>query len=705
MSVENQEADRAFALGLTHHQAGRLNDAEDLYRKALDLVPTHADALHLYGVLRAQSGDFTLAADLVERALAAQPENADVWCNLGAIYRRAGDLGRATQMLTRAIQLDPNLADAHNNLGNVLHTQHRWHDALGSYQKALELAPTVDSLCNASIVLLYLGQISNAETLTRRAEQLEPNNPLVQACMGSVLSAVGRLPEAVAAYRQCLELDPSNVDARYNLGVTLEQQGDWTGALESYRATLVSDPAYIRAMSATLFMQRRLCEWDGTRELFSQVLDAIDQGRRGITPFSFLAEDSTPAQQLACARLWSADIEGTVGPAVEAAAPSGKGASDRITVGYVSSGFGDQPTSRLAVELFEHHDKMRFRTIAYSTRRHPDSPLKRRVHDAFEEWVDAESLSRQALSQRIIADGVDVLVDMRGYQDQAVSEVFAMRSAPVQVSFLSFPATMGADFMDYIVVDPFVAPTNQQENFAEQFAYLPHCYQPNDTQRRLPDQRPSRAQMGLPDNGFVFCCFNNSYKISPEVFDSWMRILESVDDSVLWLLNMNPAASVTDKLRREAAARGISGDRLIIAERMPHAEYLGCLAVADLFLDTWPYTAHTTASDALWAGCPVLTRAGESFAGRVAGSIVHTVGLSELVVDSAADYETIAVQLARQPERLAGFREGLVKARDSSPLFDMTRYTRDFESALEHMVEHQQAGKPPMGFSVDRDTS
>lgn len=700
----DQEADRAFARALTHHQAGRLNDAEELYRKALDLVPTHGDALHLYGVLKAQSGDYTLAADLVERALAAQPENADVWCNLGAIYRRAGNPDRATQMLSQAIQLDPKLADAHNNLGNVLHTQHRWHEALACYQKALELAPTVDSLCNASIVLLHLGQVGNAETLARRAEQAEPDNALVQACMGSVLSAVGRLPEAATAYRKSLGLDPANVDARYNLGVTLEQQGDWSGALEAYRGTLARDPAYTRALSATLFMQRRSCEWDGTQELFSRVLDAIDRRQRGITPFSFLAEDSTAVQQLACGRLWTADIVDTVGPAVEREAPAGRGAGERITVGYVSSGFGDQPTARLAVELFEHHDKERFRTIAYSTRRYPDSPLRQRVRTAFEDWVDAEDLSRQALSQQIVSDGVDVLVDLRGYQDQAVSEVFAMRSAPVQVNFLSFPATMGADFMDYIMVDPFVVTADQQENFAEQLVYLPHCYQPNDTQRRLPDERPTRAQMGLPDEGFVFCCFNNSYKISPAVFDSWMRILESVNGGVLWLLDMNPAASIKDTLRREAAARGVAGQRLVFAERMPHADYLGCFSIADLFLDTWPYTAHTTASDALWAGCPVLTRAGETFAGRVAGSIVRTAGLSELVVDRVAEFEALAIALAREPERLAGLRERLATARDSSPLFDMPRYTRDFESALERMVQQQRAGRPATGFSVDRET-
>ena len=498
MSVENQDADRAFTLALTHHQAGRISDAEEQYQKALDLVPTHADALHLYGVLKAQAGEYAAAADLVEQALAAQPENADVWCNLGAVYRRAGKLDKATQMLTQAIQLDPELADAHNNLGNVLHTQHRWHEALACYQKALQLGPTVDSLCNASIVLLHVGQVQNAETLARRAQQSEPENPLVQACMGSVLSAVGRLPEAVTAYRKSLELDPANVDARYNLGVTLEQQGDWSGALEAYRETLARDVSYTRALSATLFLQRRLCEWDGTGEMFSRVLDAIESHRRGITPFSFLAEDSTPAQQLACARLWTDDIVDAVGPGVEGAAPTGNGAKDRITVGYVSSGFGDQPTARLAVELFEHHDSTRFRTIAYSTRRHKDSPLRRRVRQAFEQWVDAEDLSRQALSEQISADGVDVLVDLRGYQDQAVSEVFAVRSAPVQVNFLSFPATMGADFMDYIVVDPFVVTADQQENFAEQLVYLPHCYQPNDTQRRLPEKRPSRDQLGLP---------------------------------------------------------------------------------------------------------------------------------------------------------------------------------------------------------------
>jgi predicted O-linked N-acetylglucosamine transferase (SPINDLY family) len=233
---------------------------------------------------------------------------------------------------------------------------------------------------------------------------------------------------------------------------------------------------------------------------------------------------------------------------------------------------------------------------------------------------------------------------------------------------------------------------------------LPYCYQPNDTQRRLPEKRPSRVQLGLPEEGFVFCCFNNSYKISPAVFDSWMRILESVEDSVLWLLDMNPGTPMRDRLRSEADARGVAGERLVFAERLPHAEYLACLSVADLFLDTWPYTAHTTASDALWAGCPVLTRAGETFAGRVAGSIVRAADLEELVVDSVADYETAAMRLASEPEQLAQLRERVVRARKDSPLFDMARYTRDFESALERMTEGQRSGRPAMGFSVDLQT-
>jgi predicted O-linked N-acetylglucosamine transferase (SPINDLY family) len=349
-------------------------------------------------------------------------------------------------------------------------------------------------------------------------------------------------------------------------------------------------------------------------------------------------------------------------------------------------------------ELFEHHDRGQFEVIGYSYGRDDGSPMRARLARAFDRFTDIAHLSHREAAARIRADEIDILIDLKGYTANARPQICAFRPAPVQVSYLGYPASVGADFIDYIIVDEIVVPADQQAFFSEKLVHLPNCYQVNDSRREIAATVPSREQCGLPNQGFVFCSFNNSYKITPAFFDMWMRLLNGVPGSVLWLLESNRL--LKSNLRREAAARGVDPDRLVFAPVAPPAEHLARHQHADLFLDNLPCNAHTTASDALWAGPPVLTCCGDTFAGRVAASLLTAIGLPELVTASAEDYERTALALARDPPRLAGLREKLRQRRDTSPAFDLPRFARHIEAAYVRIWENRRDGKRPAGFSV-----
>jgi predicted O-linked N-acetylglucosamine transferase (SPINDLY family) len=349
-------------------------------------------------------------------------------------------------------------------------------------------------------------------------------------------------------------------------------------------------------------------------------------------------------------------------------------------------------------ELFERHDRARFEIYGYSTGRDDGSPLRARLVSAFDHFIDAQALSHAEAAQRIHDDRIDILIDLKGYTGDSRTEILVNRPAPIQVNSLGYPGTMGADFIDYIIADPTTAPLNHQPFYSEAIVDLPHCYQPNDTQRAISATTPSRAACGLPEEGVVFCCFNGAYKLSPPLFDVWMRLLLASPGGVLWLLVS--AEGVKANLRREAEARGVGGERLVFGDVLPLEDHLARHRLADLFLDTAPINAHTTASDALWAGLPVLTILGDSFAGRVAASLVRTVGLPELVAASLADYEAIALELAADPAKLAALKARLATQRGTAPLFDIARYTADLERAYAAMVERWQGGLPPRAFSV-----
>src|ERR1700720_3466238 len=425
------------------------------------------------------------------------------------------------------------------------------------------------------------------------------------------------------------------------------------------------------------------------------LIDMVRQGIR-VPPFYLLPTPASASDQLACAQHW-------IGPA----RPPREAIFDhkdfegreRIRLGYLSGDFHQHAPARLMAELFERHDRTRFEVLAYSYGPDDNSAMRARLASAFDRFVDIGALSHHDAARTIHADRVDILIDLKGYTHHARPAISAYRPAPVQVSYLGYPATMGAGFIDYIIVDSFVVPYSQQPFFSERLVHLPRSYQVNDRRREVADARTSRRDVGLPAEGLVLCSFNNSYKISPVFFDIWMRLLRAVPGSVLWLLEANP--QVAGNLRSEAEKRGVDSGRLIFAPVVPPAEHLGRHRHADLFLDTLPCNAHTTASDALWAGLPVLTCSGDTFAGRVAGSLLTAIGMPELITESLEEYEQIALALAGDPKRLIALRQKLEKNRDAGSLFDLPKCTANLEAAYARMWQTWLSGERPAAFSIE----
>lgn len=723
-----------LANALEYFRAGRFAEAEAAYAEIIAHEPDQFVCLHHLGLIAHQRGEHAAAVRLIERALAVKPDYVEALSNLGAIYRALGDTHASLAAARQAIAVAPDFAQAHSNLGNALEDEGLLDAALAAYKQAASLNPNfVEAHTNYANVLRKLGrhkeataayediiwqrpdsaepyfslgnilkelsQPGKAIDAYRRALALRPDFAEAYTNLGNVLQSQDAYEEALEAYHQALSLRPNLAEAHANMGAALESLGRLKEAISSYRIALDLNPKLL-AIRLWLYHKRRLiCDWDGVEAEERELQVLLSSATEPVHPFPVLSMELGPKTQGHVARCYAAAFAVTP---FEHRREEFTG-SRKLRIGYLSADFCRHATALLVVEMFERHDKSSFEIIAYSHGPDDRSELGTRLRAAFDEFVDLRTMTDDEAAKRIKADRIDILIELKGYTKGARTGISARRPAPVQVSFIGFPGTMGADFIDYIIADPFVLPMHQQSFFSEKIVHLPHCYQPNDTKRQISNITPARAQCGLPEQGFVFCSFNNSYKITPVFFGIWMRLLDAVPGSVLWLLEANTL--VKDNLRLEAVKRGIDPERLIFAARLPSPEHLARHRLADLFLDTLPYNAHTTASDALWAGLPVLTCAGDTFAGRVAGSLLHAIGLPELFATSITDYEAMAVRLAQEPALLQGIRHKLLGNRLKTPLFDIAAYTRNFEAALTQMWETWANGHDPMSFAVSASLS
>ena len=683
-------------IGVLLQMQGRLEQAAAAYHEAVRLRPGYAEAQFNLGTVLHQQHQPEAAEAAYRRVIELAPGIAAGHNNLGTVLKDQGRLDHALAAFDQAIALRADYAEAFYNRATVLQQQARLEEALAAYGRAIALRENyADAVNNAGIVLQELGRASEAINLYRRLLERMPAH--ADACnnLGTGLLAEGRADEARAAFEQALAHQPDFPEAFCNLGNARRELGDLTGAIAAYRDALRLRPDDAGAFSQLIYHRAQACAWDGYEADQEKLVDMARRGIR-VPPFYLLATPASASNQLSCARHWATSISP---PRTALFHHRPRAGRERIRLGYLSGDFHQHATAQLMAELFECHDRDRFEVFAYSYGPDDHGPMRARLAAVFDRFVDIRARSHHEAAELIHAEGVDILVDLKGYTHHARPAISAYRPAPVQVSYLGYPATMGADFIDYIIVDPFVVPSSQQPFFSERLVHLPRSYQVNDRRREVADAHTSRRDVGLPAEGLVLCSFNNSYKISPVFFDVWMRLLRAVPGSVLWLLEANP--QVAGNLRSEAEKRGVDFGRLIFAPRTPPAEHLGRHRHADLFLDTLPCNAHTTASDALWAGLPVVTCCGDTFAGRVAGSLLMAIDMPELVTTSLEEYEQAALALARSPQRLIALRRKLQNNREASALFDLPKLTGNIEAAYARMWQTWLAGQTPAAFSIE----
>ena len=588
-------------------------------------------------------GQFDNVATQINQLLHTYPNSFVLWNLLGAVYTRGRELKSAEPAFRKAVECNPNSSDVHYNLGTNLKRQGKNAEAISSFQHALII---------------------------------KPDHTYAHYNMGNTFKDLDKLDEAIAAYERALAITPDYAEAALNMGLALQDQGKLLQAIDAYRRTLAIKPDYHSAKMYLRHMLGHVCDWQFYHQDQTACLH-LGVNTSAIPTFAMLAIEDNPARQLARSRTWAKERY------KEEPLPLPNRPTllkKRLRVGYFSADFHDHATLHLMAGLLHNHDKSHFDIYLYSYGKHKSECWRKKLEKSGCRFFDCAQETDIQVLTLARTHNLDIAIDLKGYTQDTRSDIFQYRLAPIQVNYLGYPGSMAAKFIDYIVADPVIIPEQQRKHYSESVIYMPNSYQPTDNMRKILHTHTTRADFGLPKEAFIFCCFNNNYKISPYEFDIWMRTLSKVPGSVLWLIRSNKW--VEQNLYREAEARSIDPSRIIFAEKVAHSEHLARHKHADLFLDTFNYNAHTTASDALWTGLPLITKVGDQFAARVSASLLTAVGLPELITTTAEDYETLILDFAQNPEKLIATKQKLTANLMKFPLFDTKLYTKNFERAL-----------------------
>jgi protein O-GlcNAc transferase len=676
---------------------GQYDRAAAAYDALLAVAPGHVDALTDRGNVLAKLGRRAEALASFERALAVNPAHVNALSNSGALLKEEGRYDEALAMFDRSLAVDARNPATLNNRANVLIELERSTDALASFARALALIPhDPEILFNRACAFEGLHRFEDALADLDRSLATKPDSAKALHNRGNILAALKRPEEAIASYERALSLEPDRADTLHSRGNVLTTLGRHAQAIADYQRAFALEPDHPHAFDSLSLAQLSICNWEEVARLANYAEGAL-RGSAGPASLVYpLYYFGNQAYQLHAARTYlKADCTPVRAPLPTRIASQ----PDKLRIAYLSSDFRSHPVAAAIVELIERHDRTRFEIVGVSFGRDDASEIRARLVRAFDRFHDVAEESDKAVADLLRGLDVHIAVDLNGLTRGCRPEVLARRPAPIQVAYLGYPGTTGATFMDYILADATVLPLHQQPFFTEIIVHLPDCYHPNDTTRSL-SPVPDRAQLGLPAGAFVFCCFNQSHKVGAASFEVWMRLLARIDGSVLWLSHMNDCAM--DNLRRAAAARGIDPARVIFAQRLDRIEdHLARHRQADLFLDTLPYNAHSTAIDALWAGLPVVTCTGTAFPGRVGASLLRAVGLPELVTATLEDYEALAAKLAANRALLSAVRRTLEQHRTDCPLFDTNRLRRHLEAAYQRMWNIHMQGESPRNFSVE----
>jgi predicted O-linked N-acetylglucosamine transferase (SPINDLY family) len=760
-------ADDQLVQAQTLHRQGQATAARHLYESILQAHPDHFEALNALGALAGQANELDAAIQYFDRAIAAHPGNPAPHINRGSALKRLGQPEAALASFDRAIALNGNETIAHYGraetyrdmghrdaalasydravAGNPQFFQANFRratllqeigaltDAVSAYDQTILVAPLhADAHANKGMALFRLRRFAEAVSSFDEAIAIRPDQAVTHLFRGNALKELQRVQESLASYDRAIAIDPNYVECHVNRGVLLFSLGRIEDALASYASAIAIKPdcaeayfnrAYLHrtcnrfaAAHADYQMAARLapdidylpgarlevslqtCEWTEFDLRVAEITEGVSDDRAASHPFNLLAVVDSPRLQLHAAQIWvrhACPADDSLGPLVR------RTPGQKLRIGYFSADFREHPLYHLLAELLETHDRSRFEIIGFAFGPPIQDEPRRRLVAAFDRFIDVQEMSN--IETAILARSleVDIAVDLGGYTYNGRTGIFALRAAPLQINYLGYLGTLGASYMDYIIGDRTVVTAQSEPYFAEKIIYLPHSFQVNDRKRAIADRRFTRAELGLPASGCVFCCLNGSYKIQPDMFASWMRILKRTPGSVLMLVSGTEA--LAQNLRLHATLHAVDPRRLIFVERLPPSEYLARYRVADLFLDTHPYNAGTTASDALWAGLPVLTMAGEAFAARVGASLLEAIGLPELIAMTRQEYEDRAVELALNEPRLAGLKAALAKNRATSPLFDTDRFRRNIERAYVNIHDRYHAGLPPGHINVSED--
>lgn len=695
-SIKPDYAEAHYAHANALLALGRVEESLGSFQRALTLRPDYPEALNNFGSAWSELRRFEEALICFDRALALKPDYLDALNNRGNALVSLGRFADALASYDRALAANPLHAELLNHRGNALRMMKRFDEALVCFDRALAVKPDLaDAWNNRGVALQELGRYAESLASFDRALTMARRHAGTFSNRGGVLLAMGRVEHALASLQQALEIRPDHVEAINNRGMALLRLGRFEEAAADFARVLELAPEHDDTPGFLLHARLHGCDWRDYDRQRERIVADLRRGKRSAQPFTILGVLESPDDQRRCAALWAAD------KCPPAPAPLWRGRPkphDRIRVAYLSADFREHAVAYLLAGLFERHDRERFEVTAISFGPPGHGPMRARLERGFEHFLDVRGKSDRAIAELVAERETDIAVDLMGFTADSRPAILAQRAAPIQVNYLGYPATLGTSFHDYIVADPFVIPASQAARYSERIAWLPDTYQGTDGARALPGPAPGRAELGLPEDGVVFCSFNSNHKFTPAMFAAWMRLLRAVDGSVLWLLAAT--AAVEANLRREAEARGAAPDRLVFAPRIDYAPYLARYGAADLFLDTAPFNAGTTASDALWAGLPVLTLAGEAFPARMAGSLLHAVGLPELVAASPAEYEALALRLGRDPAALASLRARLARSRATHALFDTDRFRRHLEAAYAAMWERFAGGGAPASFAV-----
>ncbi|MBF0213118.1 MAG: tetratricopeptide repeat protein [Magnetococcales bacterium] len=686
------ESGNAFNRGNLHRARHRSAEAEAAYREALQLDPNHAEAYNNLGVLLQESNRIEEAGIAFREALRLKPDYAGAWNNLGGLNSQgAENLEEAARCYQQAIHLQPDTVALHNSLGDIYVKQGLLTEAEACYQQALRLRPDLSESYNKLGMLWHRLRPADAEAFYREAVRVEPECAEAWNNLSVLLQEQKRYPEAEVVNREALRLKPEFAEAHHNLANLLQDLGRSEEAIAAYRLAVTYKPDYLEAFCLLIHQLQLLSDWKEHDRLFHQMMVLFYSGKRGFIPFIFLSLPTNGREQRGCAEAYARKYA-AIGPGLCDFRPPAT-PPERLRIGYLSGDFRNHPAAHLTAELFELHDRSRFEIIIYSYGPDDGHPVRKRIMAGCDRFVDLHALTYDAAARRIHEDGVHILVELQGFTRGTRLEIPAMRPAPIQATWLGYLGTIGAPFIDYVITDWFISPVWSESHFREKLVRLPCCYQPNDRHLAIDPRTPTRAEYGLPEEAFVFANFGNAYKITPEVYEVWMTLLRETPDSVLWLWKANPR--VVENLCQEAESRGVSASRLIFADTLPLSEHLARYRLVDLYLDTFPYASGTTGSNTLWAGCPMVTCAGQTFASRQGGSLLMQVGLPELVTFSLEHYLSVVLELTRDRERLAGLRRRLQSRLATAPLFDTPRFVGDLERAYEAMWARYQAGLPP----------